>query len=246
MSELKLEKIYRIDATLEAVTGIHIGSSNSEMHIGGIDSPVIKHPHTDEPYLPGSSLKGKIRSLLEWRFGLVGGNKGNPVSARYLHEVREGTEQHASAWAIARLFGVSGDANEAFVNELGPTRVSFWDANLCSEWRQLRRDNIELLTEEKMENCINRISGVADNPRSIERVPAGSPFQLTITLKKLSVDSDALLTLLLQGLKLLELDGLGGSGSRGYGKVVLKNICLDGEDISERYQQVEPFAQVQL
>lgn len=244
MSELALEKIYRIDATLEAVTGIHIGSSNSEMHIGGIDSPVIKHPHTDEPYLPGSSLKGKIRSLLEWRFGLVAANEGKPVSASYLSKVEQGTEQFDGAWAIARLFGVSGDANESLARDLGPTRVSFWDANLCSEWRQLRRNNIELLTEEKMENSINRISGVADNPRSIERVPAGSPFKLTITLKKLSVDNELLLTLLLQGLKLLELDGIGGSGSRGYGKVALKDIRLDGKDISERFQQIEPFAKV--
>lgn len=95
-----------------------------------------------------------------------------------------------------------------------------------------------------MENIINRISGVAADPRSIERVPAGSPFKLTITLKKLSGDDDSYLNLVLQGLKLLELDGIGGSGSRGYGKVSVQNIRLNGEDISTRFASTEPFAQV--
>lgn len=244
MSELKLETIYRIDATLQAVTGIHIGSSNSEMHIGGIDSPVIKHPHTQEPYLPGSSLKGKVRSLLEWRFGLVSQTQGQPVNAKLIKELAQRPEELRYAKAIAALFGISGDANTDLATEIGPTRVSFWDASLCPQWRQQRRDNIELLTEEKMENIINRISGVADHPRSIERVPAGSPFNLTITLKKLSGDDESYLNLILQGLKLLELDGIGGSGSRGYGKVSVQNIRLNGEDISSRFASTEPFAQV--
>lgn len=149
MSELKLETIYRIDATLQAVTGIHIGSSNSEMHIGGIDSPVIKHPHTQEPYLPGSSLKGKVRSLLEWRFGLVSQTKGYPVNAKLIEELAQRPEELRYAKAIAALFGISGDANSDLAADIGPTRVSFWDASLCPEWRQQRRENIELLTEEK-------------------------------------------------------------------------------------------------
>lgn len=244
MSELKLENIYRIDATLHAVTGIHIGSSNSEMHIGGIDSPVIKHPHTQEPYLPGSSLKGKVRSLLEWRFGLVSQTKGQPVNATLIKELSGRPEQLRYAKAIAALFGISGDANSDLATEIGPTRVSFWDANLCPVWRQQRRENIELLTEEKMENIINRISGVADHPRSIERIPAGSPFKLTITVKKLNCDDEGYLNLILQGLKLLELDGIGGSGSRGYGKVSIQDIRLDGQDINSRFAATEPFAQV--
>lgn len=244
MSELKLENIYRIDATLVAVTGIHIGSSNNEMHIGGIDSPVIKHPHTQEPYLPGSSLKGKVRSLLEWRFGLVSQTQGQPVNAALINKLGHNPEQLGFAKTIAALFGIAGDANSELAAELGPTRISFWDANLCPNWRDQRRENIELLTEEKMENIINRISGVADSPRSIERVPAGSPFKLTITLKQLSGDDDRYLNLVLQGLKLLELDGIGGSGSRGYGKVSIQDMHLNGENISQRYASTEPFAQV--
>ena len=82
---MQLNKIHTLSATLELVTGLHIGGSSGEMHIGGIDNTVLKHPYTLEPYIPGSSLKGKMRSLLEWKSGLVayGNDKldGKPVTA---------------------------------------------------------------------------------------------------------------------------------------------------------------------
>jgi CRISPR-associated protein Csm3 len=69
---LKLNKISVIQGTIELKTGLHIGGGDTEMHIGGTDNPVVKHPHTNEPYIPGSSLKGKIRSLLELKYGICG------------------------------------------------------------------------------------------------------------------------------------------------------------------------------
>ena len=60
---MKLVRIYTITGTIETVTGLHIGAGKDSIEIGGMDNPVIKHPHTGEHYIPGSSLKGKVRSL---------------------------------------------------------------------------------------------------------------------------------------------------------------------------------------
>ena len=64
---MQLTDMQVIEGDLELVTGLHIGAGNDEIRIGGIDNPVLKHPYSGQPYIPGSSLKGKVRSLLEWR-----------------------------------------------------------------------------------------------------------------------------------------------------------------------------------
>jgi CRISPR-associated protein Csm3 len=235
---MQLNKIHTLNATLELVTGLHIGGSSSEMHIGGIDNSVLKHPYTLEPYIPGSSLKGKMRSLLEWRAGVVGETGGKPVTAKVLKELTG--EKRTRAETIARLFGLSGDAQDDFVKEIGPTRLSFWDCALNTEWKAQRQPG-ELLTEAKSENLIDRISGVAQHPRQTERVPAGACFDFKLSFKELDIDTD-LLNTILQGLKLLELDAIGGSGSRGYGKIKFVNLKLNEESIDERFAAIDPFA----
>ena len=235
---MQLNKIHTLEATLELVTGLHIGGSTGEMHIGGIDNSVLKHPYTLEPYIPGSSLKGKMRSLLEWRAGVVGECNGKPVSAQAIKELSG--EKKERAERIARLFGLSGDAKDDFIKEIGPTRLSFWDCALKPEWVAQRQAG-ELLTEAKSENLIDRISGVAQHPRQTERVPAGALFDFKLSFKELDIDT-ALLDTILQGLKLLELDAIGGSGSRGYGKIKFKQLTLNGEAIDERFATIDPFA----
>src|SRR5579883_3335575 len=69
--ELQLLKIQKLQGELELMSGLRIGASEGEIRIGGVDNQVIRHPYTDEPYIPGSSLKGKVRSLLEWLSGAV-------------------------------------------------------------------------------------------------------------------------------------------------------------------------------
>ena len=86
---MKLTAIQKVTGTLELVSGLHIGSGNTEMHIGGTDNPVIKHPRTQEPYIPGSSVKGKMRSLLEWDLGVVGLTDGKPLGFRHLRDLPE-------------------------------------------------------------------------------------------------------------------------------------------------------------
>lgn len=214
---MKLTAIHKLTGTLELVTGLHIGSGDNEMHIGGTDNPVVKHPKTNEPYIPGSSLKGKIRSLLEWELG-IRKNDGKPLGFGDV-KAYPGADQ-PRAKDILRLFGGApeGSAQDmALVEEIGPTRLAFWDCALDRAWVDEMQQRNLLLTETKMENMIDRIRGVAEHPRNTERVPAGARFDFNLTLRV--HDGEDLLALVLHGLKLLELTGLGGSGSRGYGKL---------------------------
>lgn len=234
----QLTGITTIAATLELVTGLRIGAGDSEMHIGGVDNTVIRHPHTQSPYIPGSSLKGKMRSLLEWRSGAV---QENALGWKD-YERASGTQQ-AEVKRVLQLFGISGDAKIGVeqMSSIGPTRISFWDCNLNASWEaQMREDNFALV-EVKTENRINRISGVAEHPRQTERVPAGALFDFRLSVKRLTGDGDDLLNTVLQGMKLLELDSVGGSGSRGYGKVRFINLSIDGADGQTRFDAVKPF-----
>ncbi|CAK0766180.1 CRISPR system Cms endoribonuclease Csm3 [Gammaproteobacteria bacterium] len=227
---MKLTAIQKLTGTLELVTGLHIGSGNNEMHIGGTDNPVIKHPLTQEPYIPGSSLKGKMRSLLEWELGVVGQTDGAPLGFKHLSKLSDVDINQAKN--ILRLFGGApegGGTSDTLIREIGPTRLAFWDCALDKTWvDEMNRRNL-LLTETKMENMIDRIRGVAEHPRNTERVPAGARFEFALTLRQHN-DEDLLPTVW-RGLKLLELTGLGGSGSRGYGKVKFTRLVLeDGTD----------------
>ena len=229
---MKLTNIVEIKAKLVLQTGLHIGAGDSEMHIGGIDNSVIKHPLTQSPYIPGSSLKGKIRTLLEWRSGAV---QNNPLT---LKDVSKNPEEVKN---ILRLFGISGDTknSEQEVAEIGVSRLAFWDCALNEAWEKAIRDDNQLLTEAKSENTIDRITSTAGNPRQTERVPAGAEFDFKLTLLQFEDDKPELLDLVLKGLKLLELDSLGGSGSRGYGKVKFTELTVDGE--ARNLDDIKPF-----
>lgn len=230
---MKLNRITLIEATLELKTGLHIGAGDTEMHIGGIDNPVIKNPITNLPYIPGSSIKGKMRSLLEWRSGAV---KNEPLSLK--------DKDKNGVLPILQLFGVSGDSRltEEQARAIGLTRLAFWDCELDTEWKKSIQDDNMLLTEVKSENSIDRISGTALNPRFTERVPAGARFRFRLSFKQLEQDDPGLLDTVLEGMKLLEYDSLGGSGSRGYGKIAFTDITINGEDAGERFGKTQPFA----
>jgi len=236
---MQLVSLKEIKGVITLRSGLHIGAGDMEMRIGGTDNPVIKHPHTQEPYIPGSSIKGKVRSLLEMRSGLMMSTEGKPLSLKALRKVqKEGDEKGAEeCLRILKLFGVSG-ADDQETLPLGPTRVSFADCPLHPEWRKgAVSDARRTLIEVKSENSINRIKGTAENPRFTERVPAGVQFEFSVTLKQLEPEED-LLDLLMEGLKLLELDALGGSGSRGYGRIVFQ---FEDPDIQSRFDLLDPL-----
>lgn len=236
---MKLTNIQKLSGTIELVTGLHIGSGNTEMHIGGTDNPVIKNPITQQPYIPGSSIKGKMRSMLEWYIGVVAETDGNPLSFKHLKKnAEESDKQEQAKKQILKLFGGApgGDIDEALVREIGPSRLSFWDCSLDADWVKKMGDR-NLLTETKMENTIDRIRGTAEHPRNTERVPASALFDFNLSIR-IHDDEDLLDTVLI-GLKLLEIAGIGGSGSRGYGKIAFKNLTLEGKNLQEDFEKVD-------
>lgn len=226
---MQLTRIQKITGKIVLKTGLHIGAGDTEMRIGGTDNPVVKDPLTGQPYIPGSSLKGKIRSLLEWRHGLLTFN-GAPYSFKHLAK----DESNAAGRTLIKLFGgapENDDKVKQLASEIGPTRLAFWDCPLNADWKKTVADARNLLTTEaKSENSINRIAGVADNPRFTERVIAGAEFDFTLTVKV--IDNDDLLPMLQDGLALLQRDSLGGSGSRGYGKIAFRDLVCDGQALA--------------
>jgi len=239
MEQLRLVKIQKLEGQLELLSGLRIGASEGEIRIGGVDNQVIRHPYTNDPYIPGSSLKGKARSLLEWLSGAV---QDAPLS---FETYKKFGDRHPLVKPILQLFGVGGgdDITELQARELGPTRLAFWDARLSPEWRDNIINDNNLLVEVKTENQIDRIKGVAQNPRQTERVPSGAKFEFTVSIKVLNIDGEGaeLRSVLYRGLRLLELDSLGGSGSRGYGKVRFSGLKLDHQDVQAEFSALDPF-----
>ena len=231
---MKLLKIKEIKGRITLKSGLHIGAGDTEMKIGGTDNPVIKHLHTQEPFIPGSSLKGKVRSLLEMKSGLMAKTGGKPLAASDIENCKGKEKEEGEK--ILKLFGTSG-ADDDGRKELGPTRVSFADAFLNEDWRKKAEENQWLLTEVKAENSIDRIKGTAENPRFTERVPSDTVFDFCIAVKEMETDND-LEDFLIEGLKLLQMDALGGSGSRGYGKIAFD---FDDTRIQKKFDESTPL-----
>jgi CRISPR-associated protein Csm3 len=201
-------KIVKLTGTIELLSGLHIGGGDDTMKIGGIDNQVIKDVNSDKPYIPGSSLKGKMRSLLEWDTGVVGIGDGNPFNSKLLNDPIFSDEKiKKNAEILLKLFG---DKEGKF----GITRISVGDCLLSEESKDM------ILSEAKYENVINRQKGTAEHPRQTERVPAGVKFDFDIRIKILDGDNEEeMIAMVKKGFELIELDYLGGNGSRGYGRV---------------------------
>ena len=201
-------KIIKLTGKIELLSGLHIGGGDDTMKIGGIDNQVIKDVNTDKPYIPGSSLKGKMRSLLEWDYGVVGIGDGNPFTSKLLNNaIFNDSTIKTKAKTLLKVFGDKE-------GEFGITRISVGDCYLSEDSKNLQ------LSEGKWENVINRQSGTAEHPRQTERVPAGVKFCFDIRVKVLDDDSEKELKQTIgRSLELIENDYLGGNGSRGYGRV---------------------------
>ncbi len=197
---MNLEQIkYQIN--IEVESGLHIGAGDSVIEIGGIDNKVIRDAITNEPFIPGSSLKGKMRYLLE----------------EYYRDNSQKLDE------IKVLFGVSGD-DKTVKHRL--TRLQFVDLYLTDASKNHLNKTLGsgVYTVVKYENSINRETGKADNPRPTERVPKGAKFRGYVILnviKSLDDNKDLFNEILEKGVELLNSSYLGGNGSRGYGKVAV-------------------------
>ena len=195
-----------ITGTLEVLTGMHIGGSSAFAAIGAVDSPVVRDTFSDQPMIPGSSLKGKMRALLAQKY-----NDRKHLPDSYSCEDDDPR--------ILRLFG------SAKKNQIQRSRVLFHDMML-SNMKELREYGLNSATEVKFENTISRMTAIA-NPRQIERVIPRTKFDLSIVYNVQEADEVIPdLQLLAEGMQLLGFDYLGGHGSRGYGKVKFSDLQL--------------------
>lgn len=230
-TQLQLVGKLILSGELHCETGLHIGAGKGSLEIGGADNPVVKDAF-GLPYIPGSSLRGRIRSLLENALGLTSPAELVYLSKRKGQEVRIHQSDRPDD-EICLLFGrnpgrmdrVAGDALDT--RAATPARLAIYDAPLdaASITAQMRENLDDEITEVKSENAIDRITSQA-NPRTLERVPAGARFHVRMVLDVLCEEDKALPARLIEGLRLLEDDALGGGGSRGSGRVCFANLKL--------------------
>lgn len=212
--EFDFQGKYIISGKIVCETGLHIGGTSEGFEIGGVDNPVICDALTEHPYIPGSSLKGKLRYLLEWNLGKIEKHKKLGVySAHFCGECD-----------ACIIFGPASDNTDVRMKS-GPTRLTVRDAFPTEEtvdnWQKYLGENI--YTELKTENAIDRITSEA-NPRTMERVPARSEFSFEMILDVYKEGEEKeLLKSLFSAMRLLENSALGGSGTRGHGKIKFAN-----------------------
>lgn len=200
-------------------SGLRIGGSKESAGIGETDNPIIRHPITHLPYVPGSSVKGKIRSLLESKYSIDSQNTGKPCTC--------------GTCFICELFGC-GSAKKI----LTPTRIVFRDLQPTDGTKKVWADSGED-SEVKTEVMINRKTGAAypGALSSTERIPAGSEFDFAFSLRLFEGDDlKDYYGKLAEGFELLEKHYLGGSGSRGYGQVQI--TTTDGVPMQQHLREV--------
>lgn len=218
MSENKFHTIKDkiiIMADMTLITGMHIGASNDFSPIGAVDSVVVKDSLTGMPIVPGSSIKGKLRTIIA---------KLKSDSNEYFLSNHNNDKKE-----IKELFGSSAD------NDIKEAKLQFYDLFLKNA-DELEKKNLDLgYTEIKFENTINRATAVA-NPRQLERVPAGAIFEFRLIYNAIKSEKDNIVEdfiLISSGIKALQLDYLGGSGTRGYGKVSFSNFKVEKASLTE-------------
>ena len=201
-----------IASKLKVLTGLHIGGSSTFSAIGAVDSPVIRDPLTNKPIVPGSSLKGKMRTLLVRSFKVA-----RSFPETNLPDFKDDPAE------VKRLFG---SVKPSIIR----SRLQFADAFVCNE-EELADVG---LTEVKWENYIQRNNAVA-NPRQIERVISGVRFAVSMTyeyadesvsVEKAKAELTEDMKNIAKAMKLLQMDYLGGHGTRGSGRVSFEEIEL--------------------
>jgi CRISPR-associated protein Csm3 len=236
MTDIQLYGRIILQAEVAALSGLHIGGSSSGMEIGGVDKAVIRNPLDNRPYIPGSSLRGKMRSQVEKKLGLP---QNQRIAQIRIHTCKnEDDYRRNGGCPICHVFGIPAEQDFS-----GPTRLVVRDIALSDDSAQkLDKANTELrFAELKTEVAIDRVTSAA-TPRTLERVPAGAVFApAELVYSVYGADDFQRFKLILEALQLVEDDYLGGGGSRGSGKVRFQNIRLSARSRQD-YTQVSNFS----
>lgn len=205
---------HTITGSIHCLSGLRIGGSDDVLQIGGTDLTCIKHRVTQEPYIPGTSLKGRLRSEMEQTLGKFGGRDNNEPCGCIRDDC-----------LICRIFG----PHKKNKHQLGPTRIIVRDAPVVAGGE----------TEIKTENAISRDTGTAQHPRKIERVVSGSEFAFKIGLQVWDIDRDcrhanqqggaALVAFLKDAMCQVQHTGIGSGVSKGSGEIEFRDLKLDGQ-----------------
>lgn len=236
---------YFIRGIVRAITGLHIGGSNLGLSIGGVDAVVLRNPFNNRPYLPGSSLKGKMRTLLERSEGKIGTKQMGAVLFGPYTNIRD------EKTFIPRLFGITPEENKVFFNgkeeaadDQPISRLIVRDCHLTKDSFE-GLDNMQIMdmpyTEVKTEVVIDRITSRA-MPRQLERVPAGAEFEMCLVLNFYKMDEGKeaeYLAKVFEALCLVQDDYLGGKGTRGSGEVKFDITSVERKTRAQ-YEKGEP------
>lgn len=212
---------YIITGTIECLTGLHIGGSNDSVEIGGSDNVIIRDSLTNLPYIPGSSLKGKLRSLMELNDKVYVENLKKKIKGESDEDAEVDMDD------AVKIFG--GAADKITIGF--PTRIIVRDSFPTDETIKLweRYDNVINGAELKYENQLDRVKSEA-NPRNIERVPRHSKFDFEIILSTYDKENMDNLIKIIESMALLEDNYLGGSGSRGFGQIKFGDMKIIKRD----------------
>lgn len=249
---------------VKTLTGLRIGGRKETVEIGDVDLSVIKDPITELPYIPGSSLKGKLRSLVEKINNMFGYYEKENVQNQqeiddFINKIKNKQEKPKNP---EEPFGINikikkptnpeetSDINiktkdyenyilTKLVKEFPIIRMfGNHKSDIGIEPRLIIRDlicmnkNKDEIYEIKPENIVDRVRGRAQHPREIERVRKGVEFTGEIVYRLYGWDILSEEEVIQQTLEdmnklkqaiiyLMKYDYLGGSGTRGYGKVAL-------------------------
>lgn len=201
----KLSKILTIEKIMRLESGMCIGGTDDEIRIGDIDKDVVRDPLTGEPIIPGSSFKGAMRSALETCLG-----KDAVCTC--------GEE----SCLVCTIFGKGAKKETEPKRQI--TRLIVPDAYLTRESSEMLKQFLPMGTEIKTENTIDRVQGKSVNKRTFTRVPRGVEFRVQLVLQVFEGDNEEEFKKCVEfALKLLEHRYIGGSGSRGYGRIKFRD-----------------------